>query len=229
MLTLAVPTELGGMGATIREVALVDRELARHCGSTALALSMHHHVTAFTAWRWRRDLPGAEATLQRVAGGETVLVSTGGGDFTHPAGTRRQGRRRLPGQRAQAVRQPVARRRRDVDDVHVRRPRARPAGAQHGRAVRRRRHGPRQLGRDGHARHGEQRRHDRRRVRARRARSSPTARTASSTRRCRSSCSIAFPIISAVYLGVAEAAAERGDRRRPRPGRRRRRRSARSA
>ena len=85
MLTLAVPTELGGMGATIREVALVDRELARHCGSTALALSMHHHVTAFTAWRYRRGLPGAEATLRRVAGGETVLVSTGGGDFTTPA------------------------------------------------------------------------------------------------------------------------------------------------
>ena len=87
MLTLAVPAELGGTGASIREVALVDRELARHCGSTALALSMHHHVTAFTAWRWRRGLPGAEATLTRVAGGETVLVSTGGGDFTHPRGT----------------------------------------------------------------------------------------------------------------------------------------------
>jgi alkylation response protein AidB-like acyl-CoA dehydrogenase len=87
MLTLAVPTELGGMGASIREIALVDRELARHCGSTALAMSMHHHVTAFTAWRWRRGLPGAEATLQRVAGGETVLVSTGGGDFTNPRGT----------------------------------------------------------------------------------------------------------------------------------------------
>src|SRR5215217_3471856 len=67
--------------------------LAASCGpvlrehATALALSMHHHVTAFTAWRWRRDLPGAEPTLKRVAGGETVLVSTGGGDFTHPRGT----------------------------------------------------------------------------------------------------------------------------------------------
>jgi alkylation response protein AidB-like acyl-CoA dehydrogenase len=87
LLTLGVPVELGGMGASIAEIAAVDRELARHCGSTALAISMHHHVTAFTAWRWRRDLPGAEATLKRVAGGETVLVSTGGGDFTHPRGT----------------------------------------------------------------------------------------------------------------------------------------------
>jgi len=87
LLTLGVPSELGGMGASIAEIAAVDRELAKHCGSTALALSMHHHVTAFTAWRWRRDLPGAEPTLKRVAGGETVLVSTGGGDFTHPRGT----------------------------------------------------------------------------------------------------------------------------------------------
>jgi alkylation response protein AidB-like acyl-CoA dehydrogenase len=86
ILALAVPTELGGMGATLRQIALVERELARHCGSTALAISMHHHVTAFTAWRWRRGLPGAEATLRRVAGNETVLVSTGGGDFTHPRG-----------------------------------------------------------------------------------------------------------------------------------------------
>src|SRR5215204_3583064 len=87
MLTLAVPAELGGTGASIREVALVDRELARHCGSTALALSMHHHVTAFTAWRWRRGLPGDEATLRKVAGGDTVIASTGGGDFTTPRGT----------------------------------------------------------------------------------------------------------------------------------------------
>jgi alkylation response protein AidB-like acyl-CoA dehydrogenase len=86
MLALPVPEELGGLGATNGEVAAVDRELARHCGSTALALAMHHHVVAFTAWRWRRGLPGAEATLRRVAGGEAVLVSTGGGDFTTPRG-----------------------------------------------------------------------------------------------------------------------------------------------
>ena len=109
MLTLAVPAELGGMGASIREVALVDRELARNCGSTALALSMHHHVTAFTAWRWRRNLPGAEATLTRVAGGETVLVSTGGGDFTHPRGTaiKVDGGYRVSGRKQFASQSPV--------------------------------------------------------------------------------------------------------------------------
>jgi alkylation response protein AidB-like acyl-CoA dehydrogenase len=90
LLALAVPTELGGLGATPRQVAMVQRELARHCGSTALATSMHQHVTAFTAWRYRRDMPGAEATLRRVAAEGILLVSTGGGDFTRPKGEARK-------------------------------------------------------------------------------------------------------------------------------------------
>jgi alkylation response protein AidB-like acyl-CoA dehydrogenase len=87
LLAIGVPTELGGDGATIRQIALVQRELAKHCGSTALASSMHQHVTAFTAWRYRRGLPGAEAPLRRIAEEGIVLVSTGGGDYTHPHGT----------------------------------------------------------------------------------------------------------------------------------------------
>ena len=89
LLALAVPDELGGDGATIAEVWRRQRELAKHCGSTALATSMHQHVTAFTAWRYRRGLPGAEATLRRVVDDGIVLVSTGGGDFTRPTRRRR--------------------------------------------------------------------------------------------------------------------------------------------
>lgn len=89
-LALAVPTELGGRGATIREVAMAQRELARHCASTALASVMHHHVVLFTAWRYRRGLPGAEATLRRVADEGIVLVSTGGADQTRPRGHARR-------------------------------------------------------------------------------------------------------------------------------------------
>jgi alkylation response protein AidB-like acyl-CoA dehydrogenase len=85
-LALAVPTGLGGRGATIRTVARAQRELARHCASTALASVMHQHVVLFTAWRYRRGLPGAEATLRRVADEGIVLVSTGGADLTHPKG-----------------------------------------------------------------------------------------------------------------------------------------------
>jgi alkylation response protein AidB-like acyl-CoA dehydrogenase len=86
LLRAGVPVELGGDGASISDLAAIQRELARHCGSTALATSMHQHVVAFTAWRYRRGLPGAEATLRRVAEEGIVLVSTGGGDFTHPRG-----------------------------------------------------------------------------------------------------------------------------------------------
>jgi alkylation response protein AidB-like acyl-CoA dehydrogenase len=87
LLAIGAPTELGGGGATIRELAMVQRELAKHCASTALASAMHQHATAFTAWRYRRRMPGAEATLRGVATGRVVLVSTGGGDFTRPRGS----------------------------------------------------------------------------------------------------------------------------------------------
>ena len=86
LLKAGVPAELGGDGATIAELTALQRELAHHCGSAALASSMHQHVVAFTAWRYRRDLPGAEATLRRVAEEGILLVSTGGGDYTHPRG-----------------------------------------------------------------------------------------------------------------------------------------------
>ena len=109
LLALAVPTELGGCGATIREVAAVQRVLAHHCGSTALASSMHQHVTLFTAWRYRRDLPGAEATLRRIADEGIVIVSTGGGDLTRPKGlaTKVEGGYRVSGRKAFASQSPV--------------------------------------------------------------------------------------------------------------------------
>ena len=65
----------------------MQQELGRHCGSTALALAMRQHVTAFTAWRHRRSLPGAEATLRRVADDGIVLVSPAAPTST-PAGKR---------------------------------------------------------------------------------------------------------------------------------------------
>lgn len=86
LLAAAVPTELGGGGATIAELTGLQRELGRHCGSTALASAMHQHVVSFTAWRYRRCLPGAEATLRKVAEDQILIVSTGGGDYTHPRG-----------------------------------------------------------------------------------------------------------------------------------------------
>jgi alkylation response protein AidB-like acyl-CoA dehydrogenase len=101
MLALAVPTELGGRGATIRQTALVMRELAHHCGSTALAMSMHQHSTAFLAWRYRHGMADAEVVLRRIARDDLVIVSTGGADFTRPRGqaTRVEGGVRVSGRK----------------------------------------------------------------------------------------------------------------------------------
>lgn len=87
LLAIAVPEELGGRGATPREVAMVQRELAKHCASTALCTAMHQHIVAFGAWRYRREMPGAEGMLRAVANDKIVLVATGGADFTKPRGT----------------------------------------------------------------------------------------------------------------------------------------------
>ena len=61
LLRAAVPVELGGDGATIRELADLQRTLGHYCGATALASSMHQHVTCFTAWRYRRGLAGSRS------------------------------------------------------------------------------------------------------------------------------------------------------------------------
>src|SRR5262245_7381202 len=83
---LAVPRELGGLGATVREVTMAQRELARHCSSTALASSMHQHVALFNAWRYRRGMPCAEGALRKVIDNGLIFISTGGADQTRPRG-----------------------------------------------------------------------------------------------------------------------------------------------
>ena len=80
-----VPAELGGGGASHRELCEALRELGKYCGSTALALSMHTHLVAAQVWRHRHGMP-AEALLRKVAAGQLVLVSTGAGDWLNSVG-----------------------------------------------------------------------------------------------------------------------------------------------
>jgi alkylation response protein AidB-like acyl-CoA dehydrogenase len=85
-----VPAELGGGGASHPELSAMLRTLAHYCGSTALALSMHTHLVAVAAWRWRHEGAPVEAFLRRVAAEQPVLVSTGGSDFLAGTGTARK-------------------------------------------------------------------------------------------------------------------------------------------
>jgi alkylation response protein AidB-like acyl-CoA dehydrogenase len=83
-----IPGELGGGGAGYGAHCEIIRTIARACGSTALAYSMHSHLLQATIWRWRHNAtPPAEPLLRRIAAEELVLVSSGGSDWLDGSGT----------------------------------------------------------------------------------------------------------------------------------------------
>jgi alkylation response protein AidB-like acyl-CoA dehydrogenase len=87
LLEAGVPLELGGGGAEEDELAEALRVLGQSCGSTALALSMHTHLVATAAWRWKyQKLASAEPLLRRVAAERLQLVSSGGSDWIAGSG-----------------------------------------------------------------------------------------------------------------------------------------------
>ncbi|HWE18763.1 MAG TPA: acyl-CoA dehydrogenase family protein [Hyphomicrobiaceae bacterium] len=82
-----VPAELGGGGADPDELAAMLRTLAYHCGSTALAFSMHTHQVAIPAWRWTHQKAAAvEPLLKRIAAERILLLSSGGSDWIGGSG-----------------------------------------------------------------------------------------------------------------------------------------------
>jgi acyl-CoA dehydrogenase len=84
-LRLAVPEELGGLGATMRQACFAQAELARSCAATALAVNMHIYLTLSQVFRFRRGAPGAEGVLRRVANDGIVLLTSGGSDGIWPS------------------------------------------------------------------------------------------------------------------------------------------------
>jgi alkylation response protein AidB-like acyl-CoA dehydrogenase len=87
LLAAAVPVELGGLGIAYREVCDMLRTLAQYCSSTALAFSMHTHQVAIPAWRWRHQKVAAvEPLLKRVAAEKLILLSSGGSDWIAGSG-----------------------------------------------------------------------------------------------------------------------------------------------
>ncbi len=84
--SMGVPREHGGASALHGEICETVRELARHCGSTALAFSMHSHLVAAAVWRHLHGQP-ADALLRKIAASELVLLSTGASDWVDSNGT----------------------------------------------------------------------------------------------------------------------------------------------
>jgi len=82
-----VPEELGGGGASISEICDAIRIIGGTCGSTALAASMHSHIVAAAAWRWKNQGAPTDGLLKRVAAEKLKLVSSGGSDWLSSAGT----------------------------------------------------------------------------------------------------------------------------------------------
>src|SRR4029450_9498673 len=62
-----VPAELGGGGASHRELCDMLRTLARPCGSPARPPAMPTPILASTVWRWRHAGAPVDAFLQRIA------------------------------------------------------------------------------------------------------------------------------------------------------------------
>lgn len=81
-----VPVELGGGGVSHREMCDLLRQLSRYCSSTGLATSMHQHLVAAAVWNHRHGNPG-QKLLEKVADDELVLVSTGAKDWLESSGS----------------------------------------------------------------------------------------------------------------------------------------------
>ena len=82
-LRLAVPTDLGGAGATMRQLVLAQHELGKHSGAAALSSTMHHYLTLVQCWRRRRGAADADGVLAKVADG-LVMATSGGSDWVSP-------------------------------------------------------------------------------------------------------------------------------------------------
>lgn len=109
-MAIAVPEELGGLGATLRQMVFAQAELARYCGATALAVNMHIDITATNVYRWKHGMAAAEGLLRKVAADKLILMTSGGTDGLWPAAMARrvEGGYRVTGRKVFCSQAPIA-------------------------------------------------------------------------------------------------------------------------
>lgn len=101
LLAALIPEELGGSALSHAAMCDLLRRLAHACGSTALTTSMHQHLVAVEVWKYRHGKSDG-ALLRRVAAQRLTLVSTGAKDWIGSSGTLRpvEGGYRLDGRKS---------------------------------------------------------------------------------------------------------------------------------
>ena len=83
---IAIPEELGGGGCSFEVACDVIREIGQHCGSTALAYSMHTHPVALNVFKHLHGDEKATATLRKIADNDLVIAGTGANDWLASSG-----------------------------------------------------------------------------------------------------------------------------------------------
>ena len=82
-----IPEELGGGGASFAELCSVVRTIGRECGSTALSFVMHTHTVMANVYKYRSGDEGAANTLRKIADNSLVIATTGANDWLGSSGT----------------------------------------------------------------------------------------------------------------------------------------------
>ena len=75
---MAIPEELGGLGASMVQRIKAQERLAQGCGATALAINMHFNVVGLLIDLWRKFKdPKVENKLRQIAAGRLICGGSG--------------------------------------------------------------------------------------------------------------------------------------------------------
>ena len=86
LFSAGIPKELGGGGASHAELCEVVRELGRHCASTALSFAMHTHPVATNVFKHLGGDERSTKALRKIAAEGLVIAGTGANDWLGSSG-----------------------------------------------------------------------------------------------------------------------------------------------